>query len=413
MQETDYTYLDTSPPPKAASGPLRGMSMAVQPNMSVRGWPAAAGSRALEGFVAIYDATVIEHLKHAGVHLKGSIRMSELGFGLAGDTGAAVLNNGDVDGLLVTDTMGEARMTACMAGGFGFKPSYGLLSRFGLIGLIPSMECCGIAAKQIPDIARAMAAMAKKDPRDLSMPEFGTGLDIPRLERAAEAREPIHSCAVVQACMDRLDIEESRAFGDALDWLAGRGLEIEAVHLEDFELAREVHNVMGAVEASSSAGKYDGVRYGHRTETSKNWNDMYLNSRAESFGTLIKTYLFQGAYFQYENYAAFVDAARIRSRLLAQTEAALARFDVLLLPTRRTADDPFGAQTINSVYDVFSWTLMANLTGHPAVSFPGRVICKSADLGLQLIGPRFQDDRLLCMAAWLADLDREVQHHGL
>ena len=210
-----------------------------------------------------------------------------------------------------------------------------------------------------------------------------------------------------------LEKDESRAFSAAMARLADRGLQIEEVHLKDFELAREVHNVIGAVEASSSAGKYDGVRYGHRAATAKNWNDMYMKSRAESFGVLVKTYLFQGAYFQYENYNAFVDAARIRARLLAQTEAALERFDVLLLPTRRAALDPVNAATVSSVYDVFAWTLIANITGHPAVTLPAMVTCGDTDLGLQLIGPRFQDERLLAIAARLGNLDMEAHHDGL
>lgn len=413
MHESLYTYLDSSPLPAPTGGALSGRSVAIQPNMSVRGWPTTAGSRTLEAFTAIYDATVIERLKQAGAHIKGSIRMSELGFGLAGDTGATVLQKGDVDCLLVTDTMGEARMTACVAGDFGFKPSYGMVSRFGLIGLIPSMECFGIAAKNIKDIAGAMSVMAESDSRDLSMPAFGADLDIPRFHRVPETREPIRSCGVIKECIDLLENDESRAFGAAMARLAGRGIRIEKVHLKDFELAREIHNVIGAVEASSSAGKYDGVRYGHRTATAKNWNDMYMNSRAESFGVLVKSYLFQGAYFQYENYNAFVDAARIRARLLAQTEAAMERFDVLLLPTRRAAVDPSSAHTINTVYDVFSLTLIANITGHPAITLPRMVACGDTDLGLQLIGPRFQDERLLSIAAQLTDLDMEAHHHGL
>jgi aspartyl-tRNA(Asn)/glutamyl-tRNA(Gln) amidotransferase subunit A len=255
--------------------------------------------------------------------------------------------------------------------------------------------------------------MSKSDSRDLSMPALDADLDIPGSHRGVETLEPIRSCGIVKACIDMLGNDESRAFSAAMARLAGRGFQIEKVHLKYFELAREVHNVMGAVEASSSAGKYDGVRYGHRTATAKNWNDMYMNSRGESFGVLVKTYLFQGAYFQYENYNAFVDAARIRARLLAQTEAALERFDVLLLPTRRSAFDPSSAHTINTVYDVFSWTLLANITGHPAISLPNLVPCKDTDLGLQLIGPRFQDERLLSMAARLTDLDKEAHHHGL
>lgn len=404
MQEKLFTYMDSSPSTGLNDGLLGEISIAVQPNMSVRGWPIEAGSRALEGFTAIYDATVIERLKQAGANIKGSICMSELGFGLAGDTGTMVLNTGEVDSVLITDAMGEARMAACMAGVVGFKPSYGIVSRFGLIGLVPSMECFGILAKNLDDIAKVMSVVLGNDSRDLSMPEFGAGLEIPNFSQVFEADEPIRTCGIIKECLEILEKDESRAFDAAISRLVKSGFQIREARLKDFDLARIVHNVIGSVEASSSAGKYDGVRYGHRTNTAKNWNEMYMNSRAESFGLLVKNYLFQGAYFQYENYDAFIDAARIRTRLLAQTEAALEGLDVLMLPTRHAAFDPFSACTINTVYDVFSWTLLSNITGHPAITLPGMVTFGDVDLGLQLIGSRFQDARLLSTAARLIDL---------
>jgi aspartyl-tRNA(Asn)/glutamyl-tRNA(Gln) amidotransferase subunit A len=404
MQETLFTYMVSSPSTGLNDGLLGEISIAIQPNMSVRGWPIQAGSKALEGFTAIYDATVIERLKQAGATLKGSICMSEFGFGLAGDTGTMVLNTGDVDSVLMTDTMGEARMAACMAGVIGFKPSYGLISRFGLIGLVPSMECLGILAKNLDDIAKVMSVVVGNDSRDLSMPEFGSTLEIPNFNQVFETDEPIRTCGILKECLEILEKDESRAFDAAISRLVKNGLEIRETRLKDFDLARIVHNVIGSVEASSSAGKYDGVRYGHRTTTAKNWNEMYMNSRAEAFGLLVKNYLFQGAYFQYENYDAFLDAARIRTRLLDRTEAALEGLDVLMLPTRHGAFDPFSACTINTIYDVFSCTLLSNITGHPAITLPGMFTLGDVDLGLQLIGSRFQDARLLSTAARLIDL---------
>jgi aspartyl-tRNA(Asn)/glutamyl-tRNA(Gln) amidotransferase subunit A len=404
MQQKLFTHMASSPSTGLTDGLLGEISMAVQPNMSVRGWPTEAGSRALEGFTAIYDATVIERLKQAGATLKGSICMSEFGFGLTGDTGAMVLHTGDVDSVLITDTLGEARMAACMAGVIGFKPSFGVVSRFGLIGLVPSMECFGILAKQLDDIANVMSVVVGNDARDLSMPEFGTGLELPNFDRVFETDAPIRTCGIIKERLETLGKDESRAFDAAISRLVKSGIEIREARLKDFDVARMVHNVIGSVEASSSAGKYDGVRYGHRTTTAKNWNEMYMNSRSESFGVLVKNYLFQGAYFQYENYDAFMDAARIRSRLLSQTESALEGLDVLMIPTRHAAFDPFSANTINNLYDVFSCTLLSNITGHPAISLPGMVTLDDVDLGLQLIGRRFQDARLLSTAARLMDL---------
>lgn len=407
MQEKLFVYEDSSACPASDGRLLSEMSLAVQPNMSVLGWPTEAGSRALTGFTAIYDATAVERLKAAGAAIKGSVCMSEFGFGLAGDSAAAALSRDQVDCVLMTDTMGEARVAACLAGAFGFKPSYGMVSRFGLIGLIPSMECYGILAKNLGDIAKVMSVVAGNDPRDLSMPEFGDDFDPPDFNPVLETPEFIGTLSVVTDCLDSLPKDESRAFEAMISKLENSGLQIQKVRLKDFDLALTVHNVIGAVEASSSAGKYDGVRYGHRAAEAKNWNEMYLNSRAESFGLLVKTYLFQGAYFQYENYDAIVDAARVRTRLIAETEAALERCDLLMLPARRAALDPFGAATIDAVYDVFAMTLTPNITGHPAVTLPGMVKCKDTDLGLQLIGPRFKDSQLLSMAARLTDLARK------
>lgn len=128
MHSDIFTHIDSSPPPLTAPGPLAGKSVAIQPNMSVRGWPTEAGSVALERFIALEDATVVKRLRAAGAKTMGSTHMSELGFGLAGDTAAQVLAEGHVDIALITDTMGEARVAASTIGVFGFKPSYGIVS---------------------------------------------------------------------------------------------------------------------------------------------------------------------------------------------------------------------------------------------------------------------------------------------
>jgi len=140
MTSEIYTHKNSSLNSHANDGPLSGRKVVIQPNMSVRGWLCDAGSLALEGFVALEDATVVTRLRNAGAKLVGSSRMSELGFGLAGDTATRILSGGGADIALVTDTMGEARVAAAGSGVFGFKPSFGIVSRFGLVGLVPSMS---------------------------------------------------------------------------------------------------------------------------------------------------------------------------------------------------------------------------------------------------------------------------------
>ncbi len=395
-----FSHIDSSSPSPIAGGPLAGKSVAIQPNMSVRGWPTDAGSVALERFVALQDATVVARLRAAGATISGATRMSELGFGLVGDTAAQALAGGQVDIALVTDTMGEARVGASSIGAFGFKPSYGIVSRFGLIGLVPSMESFGILAKRPEEIAAVMQVIANCDDHDLSMPEC----QVPDFNRACEPEASIGAIGAVRECIDSLEATGAKAFRTALSRLEEAELKIEEISLEDFDLFRTVHNVIGSVEASSSAGKYDGVRYGHRTSSAKNWNEMYLRSRAEAFGLLVKTYLFQGAYFQFENYPAFEDACRIRARLLRKTEELFNKVDAVVFPTRSPSHDVTTATSINETYDAFSMTLLANLTGLPSVQVPGLALQGDIDLGLQLVGPRLCDAQLLSIAARLKPL---------
>ncbi|NQU04144.1 MAG: hypothetical protein HQ589_08355, partial [Syntrophaceae bacterium] len=306
----------------------------------------------------------------------------------------------DVDIALMTDTMGEARLAASIAGAFGFKPSYGLVSRYGLIGLVPSMECYGIMAKKPEDIGSVMGVIAGCDNHDLSMPEY----QVPDFSQIGKPREPKVVIGTVRECMDTLEPDEIEAFNETLSQIRKMGLKIRECNLTDFDLFRTVHNIIGSVEASSSGGKYDGVRYGHRARSTENWNEMYLKSRAESFGLLIKTYLFQGAYFQFENYSAFEDACRIRARLVKKTEALFNKVDFLILPTRRGGLNVSDTSTIDEIYDAFCLALPANVTGLPAIHIPGSVFQEENDLGLQLIGPRLGDSHLLSVAATLSHL---------
>jgi len=393
MNKEIFSYIDSKPSIVHENGILSGKSISIQPNMSVRGWPTEAGSKALERFVALEDATVVENLRTAGATIKGSTHMSELSFGLIGDTGAQAVATGEVDIALMTDSMGEARIAASSKNLFGFKPSFGIVSRYGLIGLIPSMECYGVVANTPMDIANVMGAIAGIDDRDYSIPD-GILPDFGRFEDCKKWG----TCGVIAECADVLEPSQSKAFTAALSRLDETGMAIREVSLKDFDLFRAVHNVIGSVEASSSCGKYDSVRYGHRAQSARNWNEMYLKSRAESFGLLIKTYLFQGAYYQFENYETFENACRIRAQLMEDMKALYETIDVLIVPTRKRNDSQNETNTIDSVYDAFDLTLPANMTGQPAIHVPGSLFGRETDPGLQFVAPRLGDMRLLSIA---------------
>ena len=388
-----FFYLD--PAPRATGeGSLTGTKIAVQSNISVRDWPTTAGSVALENYTALEDATVVERIRSQGGVIVGSSRMSELGFGLRDDGGEAVLREGQADALILTDFLGESRITAAEAGVFGFKPTYGVVSRFGLIGLIPSMESYGLASSSPRTIAALMDSIAGPDKRDFSMSDRSK-LDF--LSKEGEAPRIVKAGIPAEA-MAILTDDEKLIFRKGTERLAAYGIDVSEVSLPEFELFPVVHGVVGSVESSSSAGKYDGVLYSHRAQGAKNWNDMYLKSRGEAFGTLVKSYLFQGAYFQFENYEIFEKAGRIRARLVKGLNDLLDRVDALILPTKRMSFEARRAETVADVYRAFTLTLPANVAGLPALQVPGFLMNGTGDLGMQLIGPAFGDAGLLGLA---------------
>jgi len=231
MNQDIFTYIDTSPPSEASESQLAGVTVAVQPNLSVRNWPTEAGSAALENFVALEDATTVERLRASGGTLLGSTRMSELGFGLNGDTAAlAVADSCDV--AVVTDTLGEARVAAASAGLIGFKPSYGICSRFGLIGLVPSMECLSVIAKSLDSVSLTMTTLAGADDRDFSMLKEG----IPDFTRVSAEASKVKSVGVIRECVNGLEPAEAEAFRNALALVEKSGVEIQEVSIADFDI---------------------------------------------------------------------------------------------------------------------------------------------------------------------------------
>jgi aspartyl-tRNA(Asn)/glutamyl-tRNA(Gln) amidotransferase subunit A len=377
----------------AGSGPLHGVKVALQPNCSVAGWPADAGSQALAGFNALEDATLVSRLRRDGADLCGATRMSEFGFGLHGSRAGEVVRQRVADAELVLDLMGESRLAALRSSVCGFKPSYGRLSRLGFIGLIPSMECSGLLAADLGVIAEILEAVAGPDEMDFSMPEE----TLPDLD-AAPLDPSRFTIGVIAEARQGLNDDQQAGFLEALAALTAAGFVTREVSLPEFSLFSLVHQIVGAVEASSCAGRYDSVRYGRRAAGAKNWNEMYLRSRASAFGPLLKSHLFQGAFLQFEKYAAFEAACRIRARLVARMDRLTAEVDALALPAAGGAG-PDSAASLADTYAQFGATLFANVTGQPALVLPPRP--GTGEQGLQLTAARGGDGRLLALGRHL------------
>jgi len=391
----DSVFLYQPSETPALDGDLQGLRIAVQPNISVAGWPTDAGSNALRNFTALEDATIVRRLRQAGADLCGSTRMSEFGFGLQGSNAGDALRQQVADAELVLDLMGESRLAASRVAVCGFKPSYGLVSRFGLVGLIPSMECCGVLSGSLRNIQEILKAIAGQDELDFSLPDE----DPPDFSRQ-EIDPKRTTIGVITEAQSGLPAGQEEMFEASVDELKKAGFPLREMSLPEFPLFPLVHRIIGSVEASSCAGRYDSVRYGPRAPGARNWNDMYLLSRGAAFGPLLKSYLFQGAFFQFERYSAYEDACRIRARLLENMQKLTSRVDFLVLPAVNSALS--GAPTLLAdTYAQFVSTAFANVTGQAALYLPP---ASDAASGFQLVGPRLSDARLLTLGEHLLDM---------
>jgi len=385
-----FFYRNSEKSNDSGKGALQKLKVAVQPNISVKGWPTEAGSAALADFKALEDAVVAERLSGQGANIVGSVKMSEFGFGLKGSQAGCALAEKSADAELMLDVAGEARLAAARAGVYGFKPSYGLISRIGLVGLIPSMETCGILAQNIKSIRDILQTIAGHDERDFSLPDE----KMPNF--SSQKIDPKKTTlGIIEEVLKDLPSGKRKALEKELEDLKKEGFVIKELSFPDYSQFMLIHRIVGSVEASSCTGRYDSVRYGRRAPGAKNWNEMYLQSRGAAFGTLLKSYLFQGAFFQFERYNAYEDACRLRAQLVSEMQKLSAKADFLVFPTH----NPAASGTYDSLadlYEQFVYTAFANVTGQPALHIPSTV-----DIGFQLAAKRLDDGRLLDLGDYL------------
>jgi len=272
------------------------------------------------------------------------------------------------------------------------------VSRFGVVGLIPSMECCGLLSGSLETLREILKAVAGPDDRDFSLP----GEEIPDFSpRPVDPQTT--TVGVLAEAQGELNGGHKDAFSASVEDLNRAGFAIREISLPEFPLFSLVHNIVGSVEASSCAGRYDSVRYGQRIPGARNWNEMYLLSRGAAFGPLVKSYLFQGAFFQFERYDAYENACRIRARLVKEMAGILSQVDFLVLPavSGASSGDP---ASITDLYARFSLTAFANVTGQPVLYLPSAT--GEDQPGVQLVAPRLSDARLLDLGGHLLTMGK-------
>ncbi|MFZ5862446.1 MAG: Asp-tRNA(Asn)/Glu-tRNA(Gln) amidotransferase subunit GatA [Nitrospirota bacterium] len=402
--------------------PLTGIPIALKDNMCVAGVKTTCASKILEGFVPPYDATVVARLRAAGAVFTGKTNMDEFAMGSStensafgntrnpwgrdripgGSSGgsAAAVAADECLGSLGSDTGGSIRQPAACCGVVGLKPTYGRVSRYGLVAFASSLDQIGPFAKDVEDCALLLNAIAGHDPND------STSADVPRPDYTAELTTGVRGLRVgvpkeyFIAGMDR-DVEA--AVKTAIRTLEREGARVEDVSLPNTEYAVAVYYLLATAEASSNLARYDGVRFGYRAKAPANLMDLYARSRAEGFGPEVKRRIMLGTYALSSGYydAYYVKAQRVRTLIKRDFDRAFERVDVIATPTAPTPAFRFGEKTQDPLQMYLSdiFTISVNLAGVPALSMPCGFSGEGLPIGLQLIGKPFAESTILRAAA--------------
>jgi aspartyl-tRNA(Asn)/glutamyl-tRNA(Gln) amidotransferase subunit A len=400
--------------------PLTGIPIAHKDIFCTRGMATTCASRMLENFVPPYDATVVEKLARAGVVVVGKTNMDEFAMGSSnensffgacrnpwdrgrvpgGSSGgsAAAVAAGLVPAATGTDTGGSIRQPAALCGITGLKPTYGRVSRLGMVAYASSLDQGGPMARSAEDCALLLSAMAGHDPRD------STSADRPVEDFAASLDRDLAGLRIGvprEYFGDGLDDAVGTAIRAALDAYVAQGATLVDISLPNTSLAIAAYYVIAPAEASTNLARYDGVRYGHRCKDPADLQDLYTRSREEGFGNEVQRRILVGTYVLSSGYydAYYKRAQQVR-RLIAQDfAAAFADVDVIAGPTTPGVAFALGAKTDDptAMYLEDIYTLAVNLAGLPALSHPAGFV-DGLPVGLQLIGRSFDEARLLAVA---------------
>ena len=403
------------------AGPLAGVPVVVKDNICTAGVATTAGSRMLERFVPPYSATAVERLERAGAIVIGKTNCDEFAMGSSsehsafgpvrnpwdpartpgGSSGgsAAAVAAGFVPLALGSDTGGSVRQPAALCGCVGIRPTYGRVSRHGLIAFASSLDQIGTLSATVGDGAALLQVIAGPDDRDATTAR----VDVP--DWGAESRGGVVPCRIgfPRHLLGRgVDAEVAAAVEAAVASLAELGAEVRECRLAHADLAVPVYYLLATAEASSNLARYDGVAYGHRSEREGGLREMYERSRAEGFGAEVKRRIMLGTYILSAGYydAYYLRAQRARARIAEAYRRLLGDVDLLVMPTSPTPAFPLGERLQDPVAmylsDVF--TVGASLAGLPALSLPCGATREGLPIGLQLVGRPFDEATMLRVA---------------
>ncbi len=400
------------------SGPLLGIPVAHKDIFCTRGLATTCGSKMLANFVSPYDAHVIEKFGAAGAVLIGKTNMDEFAMGSSNESShfglvknpwcktavpggssggsAAAVAARMAPAATGTDTGGSIRQPAAFTGVCGIKPTYGVVSRYGMVAFASSLDQGGPMARSAADLATLLNAMAGYDARD------STSIERPAEDYARDLERPVAGLRIglpAEYFGDGVDADVATRVRDAIQWFESQGAVTVPVTLPNTHLAVPVYYVIAPAEASSNLSRFDGVRYGHRAAEYTDLNDMYCKTRAEGFGTEVKRRILVGTYVLSHGYydAYYLQAQKLRRLIARDFTEAFEQCDVIMGPTAPSTAFDIGAMSEDPVRmylnDIF--TIPASLAGIPGLSIPCGFDGRGLPVGLQMVGTYFAEARLL------------------
>jgi len=413
--------------------PLAGIPIAVKDNICVRGMQVSCGSRILGPYHPPYDATAIDRLIAAGAVIVGKTNCDEFAMGSSNENSAfgpvknpwdisrvpggssggsaAAVAAGIVPAALGSDTGGSVRQPAAFCGVIGLKPTYGRVSRYGLVAFGSSLDQIGVLTRTAGDAAAVLQVIAGRDPHD------ATTAEVPVPDYSAELNQDIRGMRLgISPTLlgEGLSPDVRAAIENSIEVYRGLGAEIVDIDLPHAQYAIAVYYIIATAEASSNLARFDGVRYGFRAEDAPTLKEMYSKTRDEGFGPEVKRRIMLGTYVLSAGYydAYYLKAQKVRTLLRHDFARAFAKCDAVLTPTTPTAaflfgekvDDPL-AMYLNDIF-----TVTANLAGVPGISVPCGLSSDGLPIGLQLLGPYWSEASLLRLAQAYLTADPFTAH---
>ncbi|MBS2031916.1 MAG: Asp-tRNA(Asn)/Glu-tRNA(Gln) amidotransferase subunit GatA [Deltaproteobacteria bacterium] len=402
-------------------GPLDGIPVALKDLFNQEGTETTAGSKILKGYVSPYDATVVKRLKAAGAVLLGKLNLDEFAMGSSTENSAfgPTFNPWDVSrtpggssggssaavaarlcaGALGTDTGGSIRQPAALCGVVGLKPTYGRVSRYGVVAFASSLDQVGPLARTTADCAAMLQVIAGDDPCDST----SSRRSVPNFSEQLEAGVKGMKLGVPREYfVPGMDAEVERAVRAAIAEYEKLGATIVEVSLPHTQYAVSCYYLIATAEASSNLARYDGVKYGHRTADPKGLLDMYARTRDEGFGAEVKRRIMLGTYALSAGYydAYYLRAQKVRTLIRRDFDAAFEKVDAIVTPTSPTAAFKIGEKMSDPIQmylnDIF--TLSCNLASLPGMSLPCGFTASGLPIGLQLLGKPWDEATLLRVA---------------